>query len=535
VIAGTYSGFLLFEKKNGEWVFSRKIGGFDESSRDFFWGEDGSIWMSHGLKGIFRIDLNEGLDSVTRVSFYNSNNGLPSDYGMTLFRFRDSLYITTPEGIFRHDGSNGHFRGSTLMTSILGKRFYRKITLDQSGNIWYFVDSEAGVLRLQEDGSFLDITVPFEPISNSFIGGFEFVYPHDPGNVFFGTENGFVHYDPSFTKDYNKTLIAYIRDVSSSSMDSLLFSGMTDGTFTLTESIAFKNNDVQFFFSANDFENPDRVEYSTYLSNLETGWSAWSLQSNREFTNLTEGDYVFKVKARNLYHVESDPVTFFFRVNPPWRRSLPAYILYAALFLMASYAGLLLVRRKIRRSKLEAEKAKDRQFRQREEELEKASLEAEKEVIRLRNEKLREEMKLKDMELANSTLQMIQKNKLLVNLKDDLKKLTSSTRDEEARAQVRLLMRKINKDIDTDSQWKVFETQFEKVHEEFLHRIKADFPELTPRELKLCAYLRLNISSKEIALLMNISTRGVEISRYRLRKKLNLPHDTNLTDFIISF
>jgi len=81
--------------------------------------------------------------------------------------------------------------------------------------------------------------------------------------------------------------------------------------------------------------------------------------------------------------------------------------------------------------------------------------------------------------------------------------------------------------------WKGVEVR--SVHEEFLKRLKENYPDLSPRELKLCAYLRLNISSKEIANLMDISVRGVEISRYRLRKKLQLEHDRNLTEFIISF
>jgi len=96
-------------------------------------------------------------------------------------------------------------------------------------------------------------------------------------------------------------------------------------------------------------------------------------------------------------------------------------------------------------------------------------------------------------------------------------------------------MKKINRDLDNEKQWQVFETHFENVHEEFLKRLKDKFPELSPRELKLCAYLKLNISSKEISTLMNISTRGVEISRYRLRKKLNLDRNSNLTDFIMGF
>ena len=180
-------------------------------------------------------------------------------------------------------------------------------------------------------------------------------------------------------------------------------------------------------------------------------------------------------------------------------------------------------------------KCSKKKFQEREKQLQTETLEAEKEVIRLRNEKLREAMLQKDKELANNTMQMIQKSKTLTYLKRDLQKLAKESKDEMLITKIRIMIKKINRDIDTDKQWEVFESHFESVHEEFLKRLKQQYPDLSPRELKLCAYLRLNISSKEIASLMNISVRGVEISRYRLRKKLKLEHDQNLTDFIMMF
>jgi len=184
----------------------------------------------------------------------------------------------------------------------------------------------------------------------------------------------------------------------------------------------------------------------------------------------------------------------------------------------------LFIKRKIRKFKKDAELKEERQFKAVEEELKREALEADKEIIRLRNEKLREQMKLKDKELANSTLDMIQKNKLLNKIKNDLKKITVNTADNELKNHIHILIKKINKELDTEKQWEVFETHFENVHEAFLKRLKTEYTELSPRELKLCAYLRLNIS-----------TRGVEISRYRLRKKLSLHRNENLTDFILTF
>jgi ligand-binding sensor domain-containing protein/DNA-binding CsgD family transcriptional regulator len=535
VIGGTYSGLTLYEKTKGQWAFKRRISGFSESSREILEDHKNNIWMSHGLKGLYRIVLNERHDSVISTEFYDSSNGLPSNYDMTLLGYGDSIYFTTVEGIYYFDHQQANFRVSAKLEKILGKDFYRRITLDRFGNIWYCKDNRAGVFRLQEDGSYLDINLPFEQINGNFIGGFEFIYPYDENNVFFGAENGFIHYDPSFKKDYNKPISVFIREVVTTTNDSILYLGEINRSLRLSDQIDFSDNNLQFFFSANDFENPDKLEYATFLSGLDDSWSSWAPQSSREYTNLKEGEYVFHVKAKNIYGVESTPVSITFKIKPPLRRSVVAYLIYGVLVLAAVYIGILLINRKITHSRNEEAVAKERQFKDREEELQRISLEAEKEVIRLRNEKLKEEMLLKDKELANSTLQMIQKNKFLVSLKDELNELGNLNPDRELKYQIRSLIKKINKDIDTDSQWKVFETHFERVHEEFLKRIKADYPELTPGELKLCAYLRLNISSKEIALLMNISTRGVEISRYRLRKKLNLDRDTNLTDFIMSF
>ena len=261
----------------------------------------------------------------------------------------------------------------------------------------------------------------------------------------------------------------------------------------------------------------------------------WGNKHNREFTNLPEGDYTFFVKGRNIYGNETEAAFFKFTINPPWERTVAAYIAYFIIGLFVIGIILLIIKKKIQRSKRQEKKVLEEKFKEKEEKMMLETLEAEKEIIRLRNEKLREKMIMKDKELANSTLEMIQKNKLLTKIKNELKKISSPSLDEESNNNIHMLSRKINRELDTDKQWKVFETHFENVHEAFLKRLKTQYPDLSPREMKLCAYLRMNISSKEIAILMNISTRGVEISRYRLRKKLQLKRNQNLTDFILSF
>jgi ligand-binding sensor domain-containing protein/DNA-binding CsgD family transcriptional regulator len=531
IIGGTYSGLILLKKNGNNWNSVQKIKGFGESSRMLEIEPDGSIWMSHGFKGVYHIYLTENLDSVNRVDFYNSNNGFASDIGINVIRLKGNIYFSATDGLYAYNRSTDSFEKTEFINDLKNWKNLALLKEDPEGNVWYFDNGETGVLRLQEDGGYTDINLPFKQLKGNFIGGFEFVYPIDGQHVLFGASNGFVHYNPQNFKDYQLPFNVFINKVSLFNPDSIIYSGHINGIEPYLPSLNFRNNSLYFSFSSNNYENPGKTEYSTFLEGYDESWTGWEARNTREFTNLYEGDYTFWVKAKNIYGTETVSTSFSFKVNPPWARTKMAYLIYIIFGLILIGIVLLLIRKKINRTKQKEVKLQQEKFREREQRLQRETLEAEKEIIRLRNEKLREEMTMKDKELANSTLDMIQKNKLL----NKMKKISSSTRDNELKNQVNSLTKKINKELDTEKQWEVFETHFENVHEAFLKRLKEQYTELSPRELKLCAYLRLNISSKEIAALMNISTRGVEISRYRLRKKLNLQRNENLTDFILTF
>jgi len=390
------------------------------------------------------------------------------------------------------------------------------------------------VYRLQEDGSYVDVNLPFRELNGKIIWSFQFVLPLDEQHVFIGLQDGFAHYKPDFVKDYNKAYKSVIRKVVIASNDSVIFWG-NESHKAAGYRISYASNQLNFSVAALDYENPDKLLFSTWLENFEEDWTPWHNSPLRQFTNLRQGNYVFKVKAKNLFDTESDTASFAFTILPPWYYSSWAYALYFVLFISLIYSTFVYAKHRLKQSKMRFSEAQQKQFQEREKRLQTETLKAEKEVISLRNEKLRQEMILKDKELANSTMQMIQKSKTMTMLKRDLQKLSRETKDDLVNTKIRIMVKKINRDIDSDKQWEVFESHFESVHEEFLKRLKQEFPDLSPRELKLSAYLRLNISSKEISSLMNISVRGVEISRYRLRKKLQLEHDQNLTDFIMMF
>ena len=163
--------------------------------------------------------------------------------------------------------------------------------------------------------------------------------------------------------------------------------------------------------------------------------------------------------------------------------------------------------------------------------LEIKELENEQQLMKLQNDQLSLDVDAKNKELAFSTMSLIKKDELLTLIKDDLKKTTDEGNKSMS---IKSVISTITKNINHEDSWNIFKDAFDTVDKDFLKKLKNLHPLLTPNDLRLCAYLRLNLSSKEIAPLLNISVRSVEIKRYRLRKKMNLNHENGLAEYILS-
>jgi DNA-binding CsgD family transcriptional regulator len=156
-----------------------------------------------------------------------------------------------------------------------------------------------------------------------------------------------------------------------------------------------------------------------------------------------------------------------------------------------------------------------------------------KEFIRLQKEKLEAEIEHKNAELASATMNLVQKKEFFLKLKTKLAQIQKSSDPKNENDELKKLLKSLAEEEKLNKEWDHFSQHFNSVHGDFLTILKSKFPELKPHELQLCAYLRMSLSSKEIAPLLSISVRGVEISRYRLRKKLNLNTEENLVQFLL--
>jgi DNA-binding CsgD family transcriptional regulator len=141
----------------------------------------------------------------------------------------------------------------------------------------------------------------------------------------------------------------------------------------------------------------------------------------------------------------------------------------------------------------------------------------------------------KNKELASATMHLINKNSFIDHVKLHLNSIIKKSKNNEVKQELQKVVVSIDRNIADDKEWEQFEIHFDQVHGDFIQRFKKSHQTLSPQEIKLSAYLRMNLSSKEIATLMNISTRGVEIARYRLRKKLEMERSDNLQEYILKF
>ncbi|MBK8504838.1 MAG: hypothetical protein IPL46_23075 [Saprospiraceae bacterium] len=132
-------------------------------------------------------------------------------------------------------------------------------------------------------------------------------------------------------------------------------------------------------------------------------------------------------------------------------------------------------------------------------------------------------------------MNIIQKNKVLLQIREQIAEMRSNLGRKFPERQYHQLIRLIQQNMSNQDDWKVFETNFNDVHDNFFKILKVDFPDLTAGDLKLAAYLKMNLSTKEIAPLLNISIRGVENKRYRLRLKMGIEHDENLLNVLLKY
>ena len=284
----------------------------------------------------------------------------------------------------------------------------------------------------------------------------------------------------------------------------------------------FAENNITFSFTVPEFNKYINAEYQYLLEGFQDEWSSWTTKPSINFKNLSPGDYVFKVRAKIGNMFSENTISYSFTILRPWYKTNTAIIIYIIILIIIGYFV-------NRAYKNYYHSQKEKLIEENNRLLEIKELETEQQLMKIKNQQLEQDFESKNRELAASTMNLIKKNELLSEIKEDLKR-----NSEAGNTNMKSVINTINKNISEEDTWNVFKDAFNNADKDFLKKVKNLHSSLTPNDLRLCAYLRLNLSSKEIAPLLNISVRSVEIKRYRLRKKMDLPHEQGLVEYILS-
>jgi ligand-binding sensor domain-containing protein/DNA-binding CsgD family transcriptional regulator len=504
LLQGNYNGLYILEKVNNSWSVKNKIEGFKNSSRYIEIDANNQIWVSHEYKGVFKLKLN---DSLTKVQKLDMETSLVLGKNSSLIKYKNQIHYASEEGLFIYNEDTKTFERDAVLSNIIHKEDYisGKLVVDKNEKLWAF--SKDNISYLENDDVTNKPIIKNISISSKLrkgVLGYENISLTDKSTYVLGTANGYLTLDLAlFDKEIDYTI--YLNSVSVQDVNDV------HTAYELNKNAAFKYKQglISFNYSVPEYYKYSSVKYQHILEGQSTKWSKWTENTSVTFENLSFGDYTLKVRAKIGNTISKNTISYSFKVHRPWFLSNTALFVYFLIFLLI----IIVTHRAYKRYYIE--KFKHEQ------------LENQQTIMQIKNEKLNQDIENKNRELAISTMSIIKKNKLLNKIKYELKKAKHKDNN--------VALKLIDNNLNDAKDWSFFEQAFNNADKDFLEKIKNTHPDLTPNDLRFCAYLRLNLNSKEIASLLNISLKSVETKRYRLRKKLGLEHTDGLIDHILKF
>lgn len=539
IIGSSYKGLFVLKKVGKLWKFSHFIKGeFQESSMMFELDDNGDIWFSHWLKGLYKLEFNHRYDSVLKVTHYNESKGFPSNRYNTVFKIADKLVFSSEKGLYSHHKKLNRMEPNKGLNEIFNTTpEYMRLHSDSIGNLWAVSGRFLGYINVSKKNAKID-SVSYKILQSKIIPGFEHFNFITDKEVILSTEEGFSVIDFKNSYQTKNNFKLSFRSVSTTGEKS----GITKiNSFTNSEStkIEHKNNNLRFEFRAPEFRLNNAVKYSYWLENYDLGWSEPKNETTKEYNKIPQGNYIFKVRAINTLTNEDVNVTYKFSISPAWYETKTAFVIYLFIFLIIVSALVWFINHRSSLGAKRMEKIKELELQEKQKQFDEENSAKRREIKELRNQQLQYELRHKSQELASSTMNLIRKNEILIDVVNTFTKTADEIRNkaDEKTILTRLykMERNIRENIESDNNWKKFEENFDLVYENYLKRLGEVYPDLNVTDKKICAYIKMNLSSKDMSPLLNMSFRSIETNRYRIRKKLGLNREQNLTEFLQKF
>lgn len=534
-----YDGLAVLKQEGGSITLHSRLSNFHEASGNFEQDSDGSIWLSHWHKGVWHFRLSDDMTRVEDLEYYHNGAGLVADDNNLVCKIDGRVYVSSVDGFHQYDERNRKLKHCDWMNNLFntyGEALH--VTQAPDGMIIAYKADYLAVAERQHNGKYQSRQVGYGNMVQQMQMGLGNIGFLENRQIVLNSNNGFFVMRPQ-KKDAAKTNHVMVRRIySTNTGDTLVYMRCPE---LVKEEVVLPHslNSIRIEYVMPEYRGEKGVLYSCYLEGYEKEMSTMSHSSSKEYTKLEKGKYIFHVKARNLVDGTESESQIVIRILPAWYETWWAYLLYIILIVTGVWALLRYMNLRAEKELRKVKKEKERQMKEQQMEFHLAEEKKEKELAKLRSKQLEVELKHKSSELSDSAMNLVRKNDMLQAIDQNMEQLSESVRREETKARLVKKIGDIRKEIkmhmNDDDNWNKFEENFNLVYDNFSQKIMEAFPQLKKSDLKLCVYLRMGLSSKEMASLLNTSVRSIETARYRLRKKLDIDTGSNLTDFIQSF
>jgi len=504
ILQGSYTGLHVYKKdRKGMWTYRFPVKGIPPiPAKQIIQAKDGSFWLAHAYRGLYHAALTPDLDSAISWKSYKAPMDIPSEFAVEISPWKQKVLIKAGNTFLEPDSQN---------KLVLSKDL--KIKDDDGFKIrtgteedWFKIYLNRVLFYHKNELRALELSL----IKNS-----ETIIALSEQYYFFCLDNGYALYDRKFKdKPDEATKTPVIRKVINLRNLSELFS--TESNTTLPADV----RSIRIMYALPVFGQ--NIQYKYRLKGLSEQWSEWTNQNYVEYTNLSSDDYTFEIKSSI-----NDRITdYHFIITPYWYETVWAKLLFV--FLAAAVLTGIIIYQETRLIK-----HRRKLMEEQEEKLRQQKLVNERRIMEIRNENLQNEIKNKSQQLSNVAINVVRKNEILQEIRDELQQVKQELGQQLPNIHYQKLLSSIERNVAGKDDWVLFEENFNEIHDEFFKRLKNICPAISPSELRLAACLRMNLSSKEMAPVLGISVRGIEIKRYRLRKKLGLDNDLNLTEYMM--
>jgi DNA-binding CsgD family transcriptional regulator/uncharacterized protein YneF (UPF0154 family) len=493
-LVSTYSGLGLMSNKAGNFSIS-KLDGIDLPIDKVVFNGNETLLASGNYSDLFKINANYSSSNFTTIEHVERISNK--------FNGKVNIELINNKPHF-NSGSKWFFINQSEKFEQLKTLDGLKLLANRNDDIWFWDTNSSFIQKFNNEFDLLKQITLNDNLVSKFLDGHEKIRFKNDNTIILNLIDGFATLELDKITQKNEVLPKIDRIYINEKLVKLPVDGHIQLSHNQARRVSFEvfipktyDRNLKYLLTGEQNQVEDIQNGKFSLQNLPAG--TYSLNIYDEFTPELSKTLTFEISPQWYYNI--------------WMKLIYMLIIIIAIFL----AGYFQKKKAHRAHVNEQNRLKQKAI---------------KEIQLLERKNLMKEIQHKKKELTNSTAYVVQKNETIIFLRNELKRLEETSPN---KVRTKNVLRKSGEQLDSNNDWALFESQFKELNEDFFKKLSAAYPKLTTKNRKLCAYIKVGLTSKEIAPLLGITKRSVELQRYRLRKKLNLSNDISFDEFLDNF